>query len=71
MMTYSTIPCKAICRMVWNMDAEKNLRYIEAAYAETSRVLKDGGIFCGCFYVKGSCRRTDWFIIRTREYPYL
>ena len=31
MMTYSTLPGKAICRAVWNMDAEKNLRYIEQA----------------------------------------
>ena len=157
MMTYSTLPGKAICRMVWNMDAEKNLKYItralsgapedfsgkllevpvgtgvltmpvyrdlpeaditcldysenmmsaaqkragtlglsnvhfqqgdvgalpyedetfdivlslngfhafpdkEAAYRETYRVLKKGGIFCGCFYIQGSCRRTDWFI---------
>lgn len=21
-----------------------------------------GGIFCGCFYVKGENKRTDWFI---------
>lgn len=34
----------------------------EAAYAETYRVLKKGGIFCGCFYIEGGCRRTDWFI---------
>ncbi|MDI9468879.1 MAG: class I SAM-dependent methyltransferase [Bacillota bacterium] len=34
----------------------------EAAYSETFRVLKPGGLFCGCFYVKGCCRRTDWFI---------
>ena len=26
------------------------------------RVLKPGGIFCGCFYVKGENRRTDWFV---------
>ena len=31
MMTYSTIPGKAICRIVWNMDGEKNLRYLEKA----------------------------------------
>ena len=31
MMTYSTLPGKAICRIVWNMDREKNLRYIEKA----------------------------------------
>ena len=34
----------------------------EAAYRETFRVLKPGGIFCGCFYVHGKCRRTDWII---------
>ena len=157
MMTYSTLPGKAICRAVWNMDAEKNLRYIEqalsgvpmdftgkllevpvgtgvltmpiykdlpeaqitcldysadmmnaakqkadragiknipflqgdvgalpfpdesfdivlslngfhafpdkeAAYRETNRVLKKGGTFCGCFYIAGCCRRTDWFV---------
>ncbi|MBR2783622.1 MAG: class I SAM-dependent methyltransferase [Firmicutes bacterium] len=157
MMTYSTLPGKAVCRLVWNMDREKNLRYIEealsgvpedfsgrllevpvgtgvltmpvyrelpqadivcldysadmmaaarkkaraagitnvtfrqgdvgdlpfadgafdivlslngfhafpdkeAAWRETCRVLKPGGTFCGCFYVAGGCRRTDWFI---------
>ena len=34
----------------------------EAAYRETFRVLKPGGIFCGCFYIKGGFDRTDWFI---------
>ena len=157
MMTYSTLPGKAICRAVWNMDADKNLRYIEqalsgvpegfdgkllevpvgtgvltmpvyrelpnaeitcldysadmmnaarqkaehigiknvtflqgdvgalpfadenfdivlslngfhafpdkeAAYRETLRVLKKGGTFCGCFYIKGGCKRTDRFV---------
>ena len=31
MMTYSTFHGKAICRIVWNMDGEKNLRYLEKA----------------------------------------
>ncbi len=156
-MTYSTLPGKAICRIVWNMDGEKNLRYLEkalsgipedfsgkllevpvgtgvltmpvyrgldqamitcldyspdmmdnarkraesmkienvsfvqgdvgklpfvdesfdivlslngfhafpdkdAAYSETYRVLKKGGIFCGCFYIAGEFSRTDWFV---------
>lgn len=29
------------------------------AYAETARVLKQGGLFCGCFYIKGERRRSD------------
>ena len=157
MMTYSTWPGKAICRVVWNMNGEKNAAYLEkalsgipegfsgkllevpvgtgvltmpvyqalpgaditcldyspdmmasaqekakrlgvdnvaftqgdvgalpfadesfdivlslngfhafpdkeAAYRETYRVLKKGGTFCGCFYIKDECGRTDWFI---------
>ncbi len=157
MMTYSTFLGKAICRIVWNMDGEKNLSYLEkalsgipedfrgellevpvgtgvltmpvyrdlpdaritcldysedmmasaqakadhmgiknvsfvqgdvgslpfpdesfdtvlslngfhafpdkeAAYRETYRVLRKGGTFCGCFYIKDGCPRTDWFI---------
>ena len=34
----------------------------EAAYREVFRVLKPGGMFCGCFYVSGQNRRTDWMI---------
>lgn len=34
----------------------------EAAFQETFRVLKPGGVFCGCFYIKGENRRTDWFV---------
>ena len=31
MMTYSTLPGKAICRLIWNMDGEKNLEYLTRA----------------------------------------
>ena len=31
MMTYSTLAGKAIYRIVWNMDGDKNLRYLEKA----------------------------------------
>ena len=31
MMTYSTFAGKLICRIIWNMDGEKNLRYLEKA----------------------------------------
>ncbi|MBQ6504051.1 MAG: methyltransferase domain-containing protein [Flexilinea sp.] len=36
----------------------------EAAYRETFRVLKPGGIFTGCFYVQGSNAQTDKMIRR-------
>ena len=35
----------------------------EKAYAETARVLKPGGIFFGCFYVRGERKRSD-FVVR-------
>ena len=34
----------------------------EAAYRETCRVLKSGGVFCGCFYIAGEFARTDFFV---------
>ena len=34
----------------------------DAAFRETLRVLKPGGIFCGCFYIAEQSKRTDWFI---------
>ena len=39
----------------------------EVAYREVFRVLKPGGIFCGCFYVKGEQKRTDWFVRHVYE----
>lgn len=36
----------------------------EAAYNETYRVLKEGGTFCGCFYIKGENLQTDKMIRR-------
>lgn len=36
----------------------------DAAFAETFRVLRPGGIFCGCFYISGKFKRTDWFVKR-------
>ena len=34
----------------------------EDAYREVFRVLKSGGTFCGCFYVAGECKQSDWFV---------
>lgn len=34
----------------------------EAAYKETYRVLKKGGEFIGCFYIKGEVKRTDFVV---------
>ncbi len=34
----------------------------QAAYNETYRVLKIGGTFCGCMYVKGQNNWTDFFV---------
>ncbi|QOX64885.1 class I SAM-dependent methyltransferase [Anoxybacterium hadale] len=34
----------------------------DAAFQEIKRVIKPGGCFIGCFYIKGENRRTDWFI---------
>ena len=34
----------------------------DAAFRETFRVLKKGGVFCGCFYIAGAFARTDWFV---------
>ena len=39
----------------------------EAAYREVFRVLRPAGTFCGCFYVKGEQKRTDWFVRRVYE----
>ena len=32
------------------------------AFKETYRVLKKGGAFIGCFYIKGKSKRTDWLV---------
>ena len=39
----------------------------EAAYREVFRVLRPGGTFCGCFYVTGEHKRTDWFVQHVYE----
>ena len=39
----------------------------EAADREVFRVLKSGGTFCGCFYVAGECKQSDWFVRHVYE----
>ena len=39
----------------------------DAAYREVFRVLRPGGTFCGCFYVKGEHKRTDWIVRHAYE----
>lgn len=34
----------------------------DRAFAEIYRVLKVGGLFCGCFYVQGERAVADWFV---------
>ena len=34
----------------------------DAAFKETYRVLKKGGIFCGYFYIQGEKKRTDFAV---------
>lgn len=34
----------------------------DAAFRETCRVLKPGGTFCGCFYIRDGFKRTDLFV---------
>ncbi len=36
----------------------------DAAFRETHRVLKKGGLFCGCFYIAEEFKRTDFFVNR-------
>ena len=40
---------------------------LPACFREVGRVLKPGGTFCGCFYVKGEQKRTDWFVRHVYE----
>ena len=65
MMTYSTFLGKAICRVVWNMDGDLNYAYLERALSGVPEGF--GGKLlevpvCSCFYIRGGCARTDWFI---------
>lgn len=47
---------------VLSIDGFHVFRDKAGAFAETRRVLKSGGIFCGSMYIKGENRRTDLFV---------
>ena len=34
----------------------------QKAFRETCRVLKSGGDFIACFYIRGKSKRTDWLV---------
>jgi ubiquinone/menaquinone biosynthesis C-methylase UbiE len=48
--------------MVLSMNGFHAFTDKEKAFYEINRVLKNNGLFIGCFYMKGKVKRTDWFI---------
>lgn len=48
--------------LVLSMNGFHAFKNKKSAFIETARVLKKGGIFCGCFYVRGERITTDLFI---------
>ena len=52
------------CDIVLSMNGFHAFPDKKRAFLETNRVLKKGGRFIGCFYIKGKSRRTDWLVGR-------
>lgn len=50
------------CDIVLSMNGFHAFPDKQKAFAETYRVLKDGGIFIACFYIKGEKKITDWLV---------
>ena len=44
------------------IEVNGEMEALKMALEQSLRVLKPGGIFCGCFYVKGEQKRTDRFV---------
>lgn len=52
------------CDIVISMNGFHAFPDKKRAFRETFRVLKKGGLFIACFYIKGECARTDWLVQR-------
>ena len=52
------------CDIVMSMNGFHAFPDKNKAFRETYRVLKKGGMFIACFYIKGECARTDWLVHR-------
>ena len=50
------------CDVVMSMNGFHAFPNKKKAFKETFRVLKKGGIFIACFYIKGKSDRTDWLV---------
>ncbi len=52
------------CGIVMSMNGFHAFPDKNRAFRETYRVLKKGGMFIACFYIKGESARTDWLVHR-------
>lgn len=52
------------CDIVLSMNGFHAFPDKNKAFRETHRVLKKGGSFIACFYIKGESARTDWLVHR-------
>ena len=50
------------CDIVMSMNGFHAFPDKEKAFQETCRVLKKGGSFIACFYIRGKSKRTDWLV---------
>ena len=50
------------CDIVMSMNGFHAFPDKKKAFRETNRVLKKGGSFIACFYIKGKSKRTDWLV---------
>lgn len=48
--------------MVFSMNGFHAFPDKQKAFDETDRVLKPGGVFCGCFYIRGQRKMTDFAV---------